>query len=103
MKKVNSETRVTAFHWLHGARNHVRKRYAETDMFVGGRSAREIRENTHYAADMFTAGEKRALETALGRVVVAGAGNEAVRGVAEDRCEGTTRKVDRRGRSVLEA
>ena len=42
------------------------KRYAETDMFVGG----EVREweNTHYAADMFTAGEKRALVT-VGRVV----------------------------------
>jgi putative NIF3 family GTP cyclohydrolase 1 type 2 len=42
------------------------KRYAEVDMLVAG----EVREweNTHYAADIFTAGEKRALVT-LGRVV----------------------------------
>jgi putative NIF3 family GTP cyclohydrolase 1 type 2 len=42
------------------------ERYAEVDMIVAG----EVREweNTHYAADMFTAGEKRALVT-VGRVV----------------------------------
>ena len=42
------------------------KRYTEVDMLVAG----EVREweNTHYAADIFTAGEKRALVT-LGRVV----------------------------------
>jgi putative NIF3 family GTP cyclohydrolase 1 type 2 len=41
-------------------------RYSEVDMIVAG----EVREweNTHYAADMFTAGEKRALAT-VGRVV----------------------------------
>lgn len=41
-------------------------RYGEVDMIVAG----EVREweNTHYAADMFTAGEKRALIT-VGRVV----------------------------------
>ena len=40
-------------------------RYSEVDMIVAG----EVREweNTHYAADMFTAGEKRALVT-IGRV-----------------------------------
>ena len=42
------------------------QRYSEVDMVVAG----EVREweNTHYAADMFTAGEKRALVT-IGRVV----------------------------------
>jgi len=42
------------------------QRYSEADMIVAG----EVREweNTHYAADMFTAGEKRALVT-VGRVV----------------------------------
>jgi putative NIF3 family GTP cyclohydrolase 1 type 2 len=42
------------------------QRYSEVDMIVAG----EVREweNTHYAADMFTAGEKRALVT-VGRVV----------------------------------
>jgi putative NIF3 family GTP cyclohydrolase 1 type 2 len=42
------------------------KRYAEVDMIVAG----EVREweNTHYAADIFAAGEKRALVT-IGRVV----------------------------------
>lgn len=42
------------------------QRYSEVDMVVAG----EVREweNTHYAADMFTAGEKRALVT-VGRVV----------------------------------
>lgn len=42
------------------------QRYSEVDMIVAG----EVREweNTHYAADMFTAGEKRALVT-TGRVV----------------------------------
>ena len=42
------------------------QRYSETDLIVAG----EVREweNTHYAADMFTAGEKRALVT-TGRVV----------------------------------
>jgi putative NIF3 family GTP cyclohydrolase 1 type 2 len=42
------------------------KRYSEVDMIVAG----EVREweNTFYAADMFTAGEKRALVT-IGRVV----------------------------------
>ena len=42
------------------------QRYSEVDMIVAG----EVREweNTHYAADMFTAGEKRALVT-IGRVV----------------------------------
>jgi putative NIF3 family GTP cyclohydrolase 1 type 2 len=42
------------------------QRYSEVDMIVAG----EVREweNTHYAADMFTAGEKRALAT-VGRVV----------------------------------
>jgi putative NIF3 family GTP cyclohydrolase 1 type 2 len=42
------------------------KRYSEVDMIVAG----EVREweNTHYAADIFTAGEKRALVT-VGRVV----------------------------------
>lgn len=41
-------------------------RYTEVDMIVAG----EVREweNTHYAADMFTAGEKRALVT-TGRIV----------------------------------
>jgi putative NIF3 family GTP cyclohydrolase 1 type 2 len=41
-------------------------RYSEVDMIVAG----EVREweNTHYAADMFTAGEKRTLVT-VGRVV----------------------------------
>lgn len=41
------------------------QRYSEVDMIVAG----EVREweNTHYAADMFTAGEKRALVT-IGRV-----------------------------------
>ncbi len=41
-------------------------RYSEVDMIVAG----EVREweNTLYAADMFTAGEKRALVT-VGRVV----------------------------------
>ncbi|SPE24687.1 conserved exported hypothetical protein [Candidatus Sulfopaludibacter sp. SbA3] len=41
-------------------------RYSEVDMIVAG----EVREweNTHYAADMFTAGEKRVLVT-VGRVV----------------------------------
>ena len=41
------------------------KRYSEVDMLVAG----EVREweNTHYAADIFTAGEKRALVT-TGRV-----------------------------------
>ncbi len=44
----------------------MRQRYSEVDMIVAG----EVREweNTHYAADMFTAGEKRALVT-TGRVV----------------------------------
>ncbi len=43
----------------------VWQRYAGTDLLVTG----EVREweNTHYAADMFTAGEKRALVT-IGRV-----------------------------------
>jgi putative NIF3 family GTP cyclohydrolase 1 type 2 len=42
------------------------QRYSEVDMIVAG----EVREweNTHYAADIFTTGEKRALVT-LGRVV----------------------------------
>jgi putative NIF3 family GTP cyclohydrolase 1 type 2 len=42
------------------------QRYTEVDMFVAG----EVREweNTHYAADVFTAGQKRALVT-VGRVV----------------------------------
>ena len=42
------------------------QRYSEVDMIVAG----EVREweNTHYAADMFTAGEKRALVT-IGRLV----------------------------------
>lgn len=42
------------------------QRYSEVDMIVAG----EVREweNTHYAADIFTAGEKRALVT-IGRVV----------------------------------
>jgi putative NIF3 family GTP cyclohydrolase 1 type 2 len=42
------------------------QRYSEVDMIVAG----EVREweNTHYAADMFTAGEKRALVT-TGRVI----------------------------------
>lgn len=42
------------------------QRYTDVDMIVAG----EVREweNTHYAADMFTAGEKRALVT-IGRVV----------------------------------
>ena len=42
------------------------KRYAEADMLIAG----EVREweNTHYAADILTAGEKRALVT-IGRVV----------------------------------
>ena len=42
------------------------QRYSQVDMIVAG----EVREweNTHYAADMFTAGEKRALVT-IGRVV----------------------------------
>jgi putative NIF3 family GTP cyclohydrolase 1 type 2 len=42
------------------------QRYSEVDMIVAG----EVREweNTHYAADIFTAGEKRALVT-VGRVV----------------------------------
>lgn len=42
------------------------QRYKEVDMIVAG----EVREweNTHFAADMFTAGEKRALVT-VGRVV----------------------------------
>jgi putative NIF3 family GTP cyclohydrolase 1 type 2 len=42
------------------------QRYSETDMIVAG----EVREweSTHYAADMFTAGEKRTLVT-IGRVV----------------------------------
>ena len=42
------------------------QRYSEADMIVAG----EVREweNTHYAADLFTAGEKRALVT-IGRVV----------------------------------
>ena len=42
------------------------QRYTEVDMFVVG----EVREweNTHYAADIFTAGQKRALIT-VGRVV----------------------------------
>jgi putative NIF3 family GTP cyclohydrolase 1 type 2 len=42
------------------------QRYSEVDMIVAG----EVREweNTHYAADMFTVGEKRALVT-VGRVV----------------------------------
>jgi len=42
------------------------QRYSEVEMIVAG----EVREweNTHYAADMFTAGEKRALVT-IGRVV----------------------------------
>jgi putative NIF3 family GTP cyclohydrolase 1 type 2 len=42
------------------------QRYSEVDMIVAG----EVREweNTHYAADIFTAGEKRALVT-TGRVV----------------------------------
>ncbi len=41
------------------------QRYTETDMFIVG----EVREweNTHYAADIFTAGQKRALVT-VGRV-----------------------------------
>ena len=44
----------------------VLERYSEVDMIVAG----EVREweSTHYAADMFTAGEKRALVT-VGRVV----------------------------------
>jgi len=42
------------------------KLYSEVDLIVAG----EVREweNTHYAADMFTAGEKRALVT-IGRIV----------------------------------
>ena len=42
------------------------QRYSEVDMIVAG----EVREweNTHYAADLFTAGEKRVLVT-IGRVV----------------------------------
>ncbi len=42
------------------------QRYSEVDMIVAG----EVREweNTHYAADMFTSGEKRTLVT-VGRVV----------------------------------
>jgi putative NIF3 family GTP cyclohydrolase 1 type 2 len=42
------------------------QRYAEVDMLIAG----EVREweNTHYAADMFTVGEKRTLVT-VGRVV----------------------------------
>jgi putative NIF3 family GTP cyclohydrolase 1 type 2 len=42
------------------------QRYTEVDMIIAG----EVREweNTHYAADLFTAGEKRALVT-IGRVV----------------------------------
>lgn len=42
------------------------QRYSEVDMIVAG----EVREweNTHYAADIFTTGEKRALVT-IGRVV----------------------------------
>jgi putative NIF3 family GTP cyclohydrolase 1 type 2 len=42
------------------------QRYSEVDMIIAG----EVREweNTHYAADMFTAGERRALVT-TGRVV----------------------------------
>jgi hypothetical protein len=42
------------------------QRYSEVDLIVAG----EVQEweNTHYAADMFTAGEKRALVT-IGRVV----------------------------------
>jgi hypothetical protein len=42
------------------------QRYSEVDMIVAG----EVREweNTHYVADMVTAGEKRALVT-TGRVV----------------------------------
>ena len=42
------------------------QRYSEVDLIVAG----EVREweNTHYAADIFTAGEKRALVT-TGRVV----------------------------------
>jgi hypothetical protein len=42
------------------------QRYSEVDMIVAG----EVREweNTHYAADIFTAGEKRTLVT-VGRVV----------------------------------
>lgn len=41
------------------------QRYSEVDMIIAG----EVREweNTHYAADIFTAGEKRALVT-TGRV-----------------------------------
>lgn len=41
------------------------QRYSETDMIVAG----EVREweNTHYAADIYTAGEKRGLVT-IGRV-----------------------------------
>ena len=42
------------------------QRYSEVDMVIAG----EVREweNTHYAADIFTAGEKRVLVT-VGRVV----------------------------------
>ena len=42
------------------------QRYSEVDMVIAG----EVREweNTHYAADIFTAGEKRVLVT-IGRVV----------------------------------
>jgi hypothetical protein len=42
------------------------QRYSETDLIVAG----EVREweNTYYAADIFTAGEKRGLVT-IGRIV----------------------------------
>jgi hypothetical protein len=42
------------------------QRYADADLIIAG----EVREweNTHFAADLFTAGEKHALVT-LGRVV----------------------------------
>src|SRR4029077_2124881 len=47
------------------------QRYSEVDLIIAG----EVREweNTHYAADMFTAGEKRALVT-TGRVAAEGPG-----------------------------
>lgn len=60
-------------------------RYGDVDMIVAG----EVREweNTHYAADMFAAGEKRALVT-IGRVVSEEPGMRAcaewVRGVVRD-------------------
>jgi putative NIF3 family GTP cyclohydrolase 1 type 2 len=53
------------------------QRYSETDLMVTG----EVREweNTHYAADIFTAGEKRALVT-IGRVASEDPGMRACAG-----------------------